>query len=241
MGKGGRRQPLYDQLVDLLHDKIADEMAPGDILASERELSETYCVSRTTVRLALRELEEMGLIERRHGRGTYVSDRRLDSANLMTSYSFTEQMLLMGRKPSTKILEFEICESPRHIAKELGISEGERVFRMRRLRIADDVPMMVERTYLPAGEFIGLSRKEIEEKPLYDIIEKDFRQIIKVAEEEFCASVARSDEVELLQISEGAPVLQLWRTTFNLKNKAIEYTRSIARADQFRYKVAHYR
>ena len=55
-----RKQPLYDQLVDLLHEKIENEMGPGDMLPSERELCETYGLSRTTVRLALAELERQG-------------------------------------------------------------------------------------------------------------------------------------------------------------------------------------
>ena len=112
---------------------------------------------------------------------------------------------------------------------------------MKRLRIADGIPMMVERTYLPASEFLGLSRKDVESQPLYDIMEKVYHETVRVAEEEFCASVARKDDAELLGIGEAAPVLKLYRTTYNVKNTAIEYTRSVARADQFRYKVSHYR
>ena len=74
MGTSSRKQPLYDQLVDILRDKIENEMEPGDLLPSERELSERYGLSRTTVRLALKELETLGLISRRHGKGTYVTD-----------------------------------------------------------------------------------------------------------------------------------------------------------------------
>lgn len=70
MAMGARKQPLYDQLVDLLTDKIDHELRPGDYLPSERDLSERYGLSRTTVRLALQELERLGLVVRQRGRGT---------------------------------------------------------------------------------------------------------------------------------------------------------------------------
>ena len=77
--------------------------------------------------------------------------------------------------------------------------------------------------------------------PLYEIIENVYHEKIRVAEEEFFASVARSSDAHLLDISEGAPVLDLVRTTYNTSNEIIEYTLSVARADQFKYKVYHQR
>ncbi len=241
MGTVSRKQPLYDQLVDLLREKIENEHEPGDLLPSERELSERYGLSRTTVRLALRELETLGLVSRKHGKGTFVSDATREATNLMGSYSFTEQMRGLGRVPKTVVLEFEIHEATKSVAEHLRVRLGDKVFRMRRLRLADDVPMMVERTYLPVSEFVTLTLGEVASKPLYDIMEKDFHQKIRLAEEEFYASIARSSDASVLGISEGAPVLELVRTTYNDKNTVVEYTHSVARADQFKYKVTHVR
>ena len=98
---------------------------------------------------------------------------------------------------------------------------GEGVYRMRRLRWADDVPMMLERTYMPARLFAGLTQKMVESKPLYEIVEQDYRIKIKTAEEAFGARAVR--------------------TTYNSKNIVIEYTRSVARADMFEYKIVHTR
>ena len=159
----------------------------------------------------------------------------------MGTYSFTEQMRKMGRVPKTTILDFELRGAPKHVASFLDMHIGEPVIRMKRLRWANDVPMMVETTYLPANEFVGLTQEELSTTPLYDLMEKMYHQTIRVAEEEFCASICRPEEAELLQIPEGAAVLRLYRTTYNDRNKAIEYTRSVARADQFRYKISHYR
>lgn len=118
---------------------------------------------------------------------------------------------------------------------------GEKLFRIKRLRSADDVPMMLEVTYLPVSQFFSLTAHDVEQKSLYQIFEEDYNIKIGVAEEEFKASIARSDDATLLQISEGSPVLSLTRTTFNDRNIIVEFTLSVARADQFRYKIVHTR
>lgn len=241
MATAARKQPLYDQLVDLLSDKIQNEMHPGDALPSERDLAETYGLSRTTVRLAMSELEELGLVTRKHGKGTFVSSVSRDTTDLMGTYSFTDQMRSLGRVPHTEVIDFEEREASKFVAQNMDLRLGEAVFRMRRLRTADGVPMMLERTYMPVKVFDGLTQRMVESKSLYEIVEQDFRMKIKTAEEAFGARAARPDEARLLKIDEDAPVLHLVRTTYNSKNVVIEYTRSVARADMFEYKIVHTR
>ena len=241
MAIAARKQPLYDQLVDILTEKIEHEYRPGDMLPSERELSKYYGLSRTTVRLALQELERLGLVMRQHGRGTFVADRSVQTTNLSQTYSFTDQMRELGRKPATTILEFSEIESDKNLASSLGVRIGDKLFKIKRLRSADGVPMMVERTYLPVRKFMSLKRPMLEHESLYHVIEQYFHEKIRVAEEEFFASIARPADAHLLDISEGAPVLDLVRTTYNMGNEIIEYTLSVARADQFKYKIFHYR
>lgn len=241
MATAARKQPLYDQLVDLLSDKIQNEMHPGDALPSERDLAETYGLSRTTVRLAMSELEELGLVTRKHGKGTFVSSVSRDTTDLMGTYSFTDQMRSLGRVPHTEVIDFELREASKFVAQNMDLRLGEAVFRMRRLRTADGVPMMLERTYMPVKVFDGLTQRMVESKSLYEIVEQDFRMKIKTAEEAFGARAARPDEARLLKIDEDAPVLHLVRTTYNSKNVVIEYTRSVARADMFEYKIVHTR
>lgn len=241
MASISRKQPLYDQLVDLLSEKIENEMEPGDALPSERELCDLYGLSRTTVRLAMSELEERGMIARRHGKGTFVTRLTPQRTDLMGTYSFTEQMKSLGRVPSSRVLEFDIREASKPVAANMGIRLGEKIYRMRRIRLADGIPMMVERTYLPAAEFVGLTKQVMIDNPLYDTLEKEYGQKIHLAEESLSARIARGDEAELLGVPEGSPVLHLVRTTTNDKNIVIEYTRSVARADMFEYKISHIR
>ena len=241
MAIAARKQPLYDQLVDILTEKIEHEYRPGDLLPSERELSKYYGLSRTTVRLALQELERLGLVVRQHGRGTFVADRSVQATNLSQTYSFTDQMREMGREPMTTILEFAEIEADKNLAENLRARIGDKLFKIKRLRIADGMPMMVERTYLPVRKFMSLKRPQLENASLYHVIEVDFHEKIRVAEEEFFASIARPADAHLLGIGEGAPVLDLVRTTYDMGNEIIEYTLSVARADQFKYKIYHYR
>ncbi len=236
-----RKKPLHEQLVDVLRDKIEHELAPGDMLPSERELTEQFGVSRTTVRLALAELESLGMVQRRHGKGSFVLDVASSAANLSQAYSFTDHMRSIGRVPETTVLEFAEMEADEHLARCVGVSVGDALFKVKRLRSADGVPMMVERSYLPARVFPGLSFELLSRKPLYEIMEEDYRQKIRFADEEFYASVVRSNDAGLLKIGEGAPVLDLVRTTYNVRNRVVEYTLSVARGDQFRYRVTHHR
>ena len=119
-----KKQPLYDQLFDLLKEKIENEMEPNSMLPSERELSDQYGLSRTTVRLALQELERIGYIYRQQGKGTYISKLSDDATNLATAYSFTDQMKAMGKVPRTEIIDFHIVEANKYLAKQLGVYLG---------------------------------------------------------------------------------------------------------------------
>lgn len=185
------------------------------MIPSERELAERFGLSRSTVRLAIQELEYLGRIVRKQGRGTFVADRLAQATNLTQSYSFTEQMKAMGRLPETTILEFCEMEADKTLSMQMGIHLGEKVLKLKRLRMADGIPMMVERSYLPARLFISLKRPLLEQKPLYDVIEQDYQQKIRVADEEFSAGIARPCDARLLGIGEGAPVLDIVRTTHN--------------------------
>lgn len=235
-----KKQPLYDQLVELLKEKIENEYEANMMLPSERELSDVYGLSRTTVRLALQELEKIGYIYRQHGKGTFVSDLKESSFNLQSMYSFTEQMKSLGRHPETSVLDFETIEANKFLATKFNVKLGTKLIKMKRLRSADGEPLMLERTYLPLNKFLSLTKEDLDQKALYDIFREDYNEIVKVAEEELFANIARPKDAPFLDIREGAPVLTLMRKTYNQANEIIEFTYSVARADHFRYKIVHH-
>lgn len=231
---------LYLQLVNTIENEIKTNLKPHDRLPSERTLTGIHNVSRITVRQALQELEKRGLIYKKHGKGTFVSDiKPSPSLDLASAYSFTEQMKSLGKIPKTIILSFQKIPVTESLAKELNLTIDDEVFELERLRLADGITMMLERSYVPTSLFKDLSQEILLHKPLYEVFAEDYHQVIRLAEEEFYASIALEYEADLLGISEGAPVLHLIRKTYNDKNLIIEYTFSIARADQFRYKIRH--
>lgn len=236
-----RKQPLYDQLVDILKEQIETELEPNSMLPSERELSKKYGLSRTTVRLAFQELEKIGYIYRLHGKGTFVSNLMGQATNLDEAYSFSDHMKALGKEPKTVILEYAIVEANKYFAENLETKLGSKMIKIKRLRLADGQPMMLERSYLPHHKFLALTKEALEKKPLYKIFSEDFAETVKIADEEFFASIVSEGDARLLKVQAGAPSLRLLRTTYNVDNEVIEYTMSVARADRFRYKVRHNR
>lgn len=241
MSKLSKKQPLYGQLFNVLRDKINNDMSPGDLLPSERQLSERYGLSRTTVRLALEGLENRGLIYRRHGKGTFVADEGHSTTDLSLCYSFTDEMRKLGRVPSTLILGFTEEEANKAVSAALGLHLGTHVYNLHRLRLADGIPMLVGHTYLPMQPFPGFSQEIASERPLYDILEHEYHQQIATAEEEIRAGTVCPSEAEQLGIPTGAPMLEITRVTCNVIGDVIEYTQSVARADKFKYHVVHSR
>lgn len=233
--------PLYDQLVNLLVKEIEENLRPNDKMLSEREICQVYDVSRTTVRLALTELENMGYIYKQPGKGSFVASLNRDKQNLMDYYSFTEQMKQQGKEPQTKIIDFQKVYVNEYICGKLNVGPTDLVYKLKRLRLADGFPMMVEYTYIPVSDFPELTLDKLNEKPLYNVFNEDYHKIIKLAEEEFSASLVTEKEAAMLDVPIQSACLKLKRVAYDRTNKVVEFTISTARSDQFNYKVKHFR
>lgn len=229
------RVPLYSQLMDIIIEKIEASMKENDQIPSERDICEEYDVSRSTVRQAITELEREGYIYKVHGKGTFVSPKKL-SQDLLGFYSFTEEMKKLGRKPMSKVLKFEVICACSKVSRKIRVEEGELVYKFTRLRIADTIPMLLETSYVPYNRFPGIIKENLENEALYDIFKNRFDVNITMAEETFQAVLTNEEEAKNLQIEKESPSLKIERFTY--ENQAIiEYTVSIARGDKFKYKV----
>lgn len=231
--------PLYLQLADLLLEKIDQEMEVGSRLESERELCVAYGISRTTARLALDELERGHFISKVHGKGNFVANKYVEQ-NLIRFYSFTDEMKRLGKQPSSRFLGFEAAEADESLAQKLRIAAGDMIFRLSRVRLAADVPMMYEVTCLPLKRFAGLTIETLMSAPLYDLMRKEYGVKFAYAEELFCPVLMNKLESYYLNGALGLPALKIERYTYeenHLQNQPIEYTVSIARGDVFKYRV----
>ncbi|MBU3145156.1 GntR family transcriptional regulator [Clostridium sp. CF012] len=227
--------PLYVQLMDIVIKDIEECMKERDKLLSERDFCEKYDVSRSTVRQALLELESEGYIYKVHGKGTFVLPKRMKQ-DLLKFYSFTEEMKRNSRNPTSKVLSFEIIECNEKISGRMNLKIGDTIYKFTRLRLADDVPMIIETSYIPYNRFPGITKFDLESKAMYDIFSKRFNAKFTMAEEYFEPVMTNENEASHLKISKKIPSLKIERFTYE-QGEVIEYTVSIARGDKFKYHV----
>src|SRR6059058_1119123 len=124
--------PLYFQLKEIMRERIrSDEWKPGDLIPSERELSEKYGISRMTARQAITELVNEGLFYREQGKGTFVSHLKI-SQQLIRLTGFTEDIRARGQRPDTKVLSATMCPADESTAERLRIKTGQLIFCLRR-------------------------------------------------------------------------------------------------------------
>ncbi|MGO3751806.1 MAG: GntR family transcriptional regulator [Peptoniphilaceae bacterium] len=232
-----KNQPLYAKLLKDLNELI-NKMDIGEKLPSERELCNIYSLSRTTVRQALLELEIDGLITKVQGKGNYVSRPNSQKQNLSDYYSFTEQIKALGKVPKSLIMNFEI-KDPSELVKRQMTLKTNKVIKFSRLRLADDIGMMLETSYLPYEDFSDMTKLDLEEKPLYDIFEHKYRRKIAKVTEEFSASNIKKSQAEILGVRPNSACLNITRHSYDLNSKLIELTFSIARADRFIYRTSY--
>ncbi|MVX65115.1 UTRA domain-containing protein [Clostridium chromiireducens] len=227
--------PLYIQLMNILIDQIENHMKENDKLDSEREICKKYGLSRTTVREALDELEKNKYIYKVQGKGNFISPKVVEQ-DLIKVSSFTEEMKKHGKNPTSRLLNFEVIEASTKIAGKLKIEENELVFKISRIRIADDIPMIYEITYLPYERFKGLAKEMIEGNPLYEIFKSSFDAYITSAEEVIESVLINKLESVYLEVPQGQAGLKFERIAYE-QSDIIEYTITIARGDKYRYRV----
>lgn len=230
------KSPLYFQLMQDLKKQIEDGSFPEKSkLPSERVLCEMYELSRITVRQALQELEREGYIYKAHGKGTFVAPKTYNQP-LVKLYSFTEEMKTLGKTPSTEVLAFDERTMDEHMAETMGLSAGDAVFQVLRLRLADGEPLMYETSYLPRALFPDLTEADFRAKPMYDLFYEDYGFRVTRATERFSASVVHEGEARELHISAEQPAMQIKRFAYH-REQLLEYTISVARGDKFEYTV----
>ncbi|RAU21038.1 GntR family transcriptional regulator [Paramagnetospirillum kuznetsovii] len=229
------RLPLYARLRDVLTRRVAaGEWAPDRAIPAESTLADSYGVSLGTVRKALEQLVDEGLLERRQGSGTFVRRARFDQS-LFRFFRLSGG----GAIPASRILRREVVDAWRLPATPLGVMAGGKAIRMQRLRLWGDEPFLAEDILLPFERFAGLMDLTTDELGplLYPVYEAVCGQIIARAEEELTVAVADEAAARLLRCPVGSPVVRIERLALAHDGTALEWRRSSGLASQFRYKV----
>jgi DNA-binding GntR family transcriptional regulator len=228
------RSPLYFRIQQVILEQIqAGQLQPGAQLPTEADLARQYQVSRITAKRALDELVRQGRAFRQQGRGTFVAQARI--RDISGFRSFSEDIRARGLTPSSQVLDFREVDPEPAIRERLHIPAGERVFLLRRLRLADQIPVAVEAAYLPCRICPDLLKENLAGGSLYTLLVEKYNRIPTWADAEIEAAMPTKEQARLLGLKAGMPVLIAHRITYAADYDVIETVDSVYRGDRFTF------
>lgn len=230
--------PLYFQLKELIMSEIKNgNYKSGSLIPTEKELSEAFQISRTTVRQAITELVQEGWLYRVKSKGTFVSQPKISQDFIKKLETFNEQITRSGKVPSTELLEFKVIKATDIIAKNLQIGEKEKVIFIHRKRLADGDPIVTLKTYLPYKDCSFVMDHDLANESLYNTLAQyDDTRIFRV-QRLVEAVEANSSDVQLLNIKRGKPIQHFTSIGYNAYGKPIEYSLARYRGDMNSFEI----
>jgi DNA-binding GntR family transcriptional regulator len=226
--------PLYYQIARRLQEAIErGDFPPGSRIENELKLAEQLSISRPTIRRAIQELVDQGLLVRRRGVGTQVLRGRVTRSVELTS--LYDDLALSNRAPTTQVLLREEVAPPAEIVEILGVTESEPVLHIRRLRFSEGLPFAILENYLPP-EFLELTTDQLERHGLYQLM-RARGTTMRVARQTIGARSSSDDESRLFGQPPGSPVLTMSRTLFDQSGHPVEYGEHCYRPDLYSFEV----
>ena len=228
--------PLHVQLKEILTAEIKSGNYT-DRIPSERELMERFSISRSTVREAISALVNDGLVEKIHGKGTFITSHPINDwlGNLS---SITETIERMGMEPGINLLYQGIQSNPQ-IGEILGVNE---YYVIERVRYADNDPIAIERNYYPLEIGLKLKEHDLNKVALYAVLEN--LGILHQAEQMITSTMPTEEEANLLGISNDAKNLSILvaeRITSDSQGNIVEYYNAVYRADKYAFRIKLFR
>jgi GntR family transcriptional regulator len=222
--------PLYIQLQRAIQNAISNGRLHSDeALPSERDLARQLGISRVTIRKAIAGLVGKGVLVQRHGSGTFITSPMHVELPLSRLSSFTDDMQARGLQPGAQVLERSHGPSSPEESMALGLSPGERVSRLQRLRLAAGVPMAIENAVVPARYLPDPNEVQ---GSLYAALSAR-GHVPRRALQRLRAVVLKDDQADLLAVPEGSPALYIERRSFLDGGSAVEFTASYYRGDAY--------
>ena len=212
---------------------LEHDLKPGDRLPSERELCETWDISRTTLRSAVARMEADGILYTRPGSGTFVAPAKFNR-NLQDLHSFTWSAEHQGMTLKTRLIERRRMECDKSLSRHFGQVLGYPLYKIVRLRVVDGVPLMMESAFIPAERVEGLENADLESRSLFAVLEEEYQMIPSWGEEKVSITYATADEAELMGVKEGSPLFWIVSKTYDQTGELMEYCRTVARPDRLR-------
>ncbi len=211
---------------------LVEELVVGDAIPPERRLAPDLGVSRPTLRTVIDELVREGLLRRRHGSGTFVSEPKI--ALPLTMTSFTEDMGRRGMRAGSHVIAFEPISAGAKLGRRLRVSPADEVWIIQRLRMADDVTMAIEFLHVPRRLLPDLRPEDLEEHSFYTLLRDRHGIVIASGIQTIEPTVVNAEEAELLAVPVHSPAFLFERTTESEGGEVVEYVRSLYRGDRYR-------
>jgi GntR family transcriptional regulator len=226
---------LYARVEMVLASEIADgDLKVGAQLPTEDGLVARFGVSRITVRRAIQNLVSRGLVEIRRGKGTFVAAQKF-TQDLKELSGFVEDMHALGRKPTARVLGREIVSADANVAKQLALTRGERVVRIRRVRLADGIPVSFDETYLPLEIGKKIMSNDLKVLPIFSLLERKYDVPLIEAEYKLDAVAADTEAAAALKVRQGSPIFRIERTSYSTGSRPVDYEKLHYRGDLVRF------
>ncbi len=243
-----RNEFIYQKIAHNLIDKIEkNHYKPGQKLPSENKLATEYGVHRLTIRQAITILIEKDLVYRKQGSGTFIKENKLDYY-LEPETNFTESLINLGYLPCLKIISSKVIPAPPEIAKFLKINSNDPIVKLKLLRTAiiknnleiskQFQPLCLSISYLIANKFPNLSVLIYQTNSLYTLLQKHYQIHPSRTRTKIETEIASREDVQLLQIYPGIPVIITKSFVCDQNEHLFEYTISRFRGDIFSLEIS---
>jgi DNA-binding GntR family transcriptional regulator len=226
--------PLHHQVASIIEGAIVrGELAVGSRLESEVAFADRLGLSRPTIRRAIQNLVDLGVLVRRRGVGTQVVHGQVRRGLELTS--FHDDLVETGQAPSTKVIEFGEMAPCEDIASRLGMPAEEPILFFKRIRSANGVPVSIMQNWLRLTPK-ALRKSDLEKYGLYQLLQVQ-GVTLSVARQRIGARQALVSEAELLDVEQGSALLTMERLSFDSNGQAFELGRHVYRHDLYSFET----
>lgn len=216
-------EPIYKQIENHIKHLIQSEtLKQGELIPSEKQLSEEFNVTRMTVRSALNNLVKDGYITRQRGVGSIVLANKVYD-NISAVRGFTEEMENKGYKVSNILVELNIVEADEELMKKLNLTEKENVWEIKRIRLANSKKISYMETYMPVKLFPNLKKSHCEGS-LYNYVEELCGYKIAISEREVSSILANDELASLLDLTKPEALLYISQVCKLQNSEVFEYS-----------------
>ena len=217
--------PMYYQIEQFLYDSIINgKIKTDECLPPELEMMKTFDVSRSTIRQAINNLVNKDMLYRKKGKGTYVKPLKIQEHAFQTLTSFNDEMVMKGHRPKTKVFELKVIDAIETVNKALHLSQDDKLIYMKRLRYADNNPVVYFETYIPYEKYKEILNEDMENKSLYNLFESYYGDKVNRVVRNIEVAKAKKDEAEYLSIKRNDPIFYITFTGYCNDNLPIEYS-----------------